>query len=92
MFPGRQARTYERHLDAAVGLEEEIAGHRADEIRAGAKPGLVVQLVEQGERLLDPICVSVKETKRGLYSAGVFSFSSEVRFILVIEFLLLGAR
>ena len=46
--------THHGNFDAAVGFEKKIAGHRANEIWPGTKPGLVVQLVEEREGLLDP--------------------------------------
>lgn len=57
-------KTHARGLDVAVGLEQEVAGHHADEVGPGPEPGLVVELVEEGERLLNPGKRKVRKTPR----------------------------
>jgi hypothetical protein len=43
----------------ALGFEEDVPSDRADEIRTRSQPRLVIELIEQGERLLDPECVEL---------------------------------
>ena len=45
--------TYQRQLQFAARLEEDVAGDDAYEVRACPHPGFVVQLIEQGERVFD---------------------------------------
>lgn len=51
------------HADLAVGLEEQPADAHADQVGAEARPRLVVDLVEQGERIVRVGHVVVGERK-----------------------------